>query len=81
MCGNMADIQPVTAEIRRGKKKKKQDENMYVRIMLRRAAINYKHWMSATEASADVYLYCNCTILSNFLHRIRDDIADRFVAV
>jgi len=40
MCGNMADIQPVTAEIRRGKKKKKQDENMYVRIMLSRAAIN-----------------------------------------
>jgi len=37
--------------------------------------------MSATEASADMYLYCNCTILSNFLHRIRDDVADRFVAV
>jgi len=24
MCGSMADIQPVTAEIRRGKKKKEQ---------------------------------------------------------
>jgi len=39
----MVDIQSATAEIRRGKKekrKKKQDENIYVRILLCRAAIN-----------------------------------------
>jgi len=30
MCGSMVDIQSVAAEIRRGKKrKKKQDENIY----------------------------------------------------
>jgi len=41
----MADIQSPTAEIRRGNKKdrkqKPQDENIYVRILLCRAAINY----------------------------------------
>jgi len=32
MCGSMVDIQSLTAEIRRGKKRKKkpQDENIYV---------------------------------------------------
>jgi len=40
----MVDIQCPTAEIRRGnekrkKRKKPQDENVYVRILLRRAAI------------------------------------------
>jgi len=29
MCGSMADIQPPTAEITRGKKNKRQDENIY----------------------------------------------------
>jgi len=29
MCGSMADIQSVTAEIRQGKKNKRQDENVY----------------------------------------------------
>jgi len=28
MCGSMVDIQSATAEIRRGKKKKPQDENL-----------------------------------------------------
>jgi len=28
MCGSMVDIQSVTAEIRRGKKKEKQDKNI-----------------------------------------------------
>jgi len=45
MCASMVDIQCPTAEIRRGnkkrKKKKPQDENIYVRILLCRAAINY----------------------------------------
>jgi len=41
----MVDIQCSTAEIRRGnkkeeRKKKPQDENIYVRILLCRAAIN-----------------------------------------
>jgi len=40
----MVDIQCPTAEIRRGnkkrRKKKPQDENVYVRILLCRAAIN-----------------------------------------
>jgi len=45
MCGSMVDIQCPTAEIRRGnkkeeRKKKPQDENIYVRILLCRAAIN-----------------------------------------
>jgi len=44
MCGSMVDIQCPTAEIRRGnkkrRKKKPQDENVYVRILLCRAAIN-----------------------------------------
>jgi len=43
MCGSMVDIQCPTAEIRRGnkkrRKKKPQDENIYVRILLCRAAI------------------------------------------
>ena len=29
MCGSMVDIQSPTAEIRRGKKKKPHDENIY----------------------------------------------------
>ena len=45
MCRSMVDIQSVANEIRRGKKrkidrKKPQDENIYVRILLCRAAIN-----------------------------------------
>ena len=39
MCGSMVDIQSVTAEIRR-EKKKEQDENIYVRILLCRADVN-----------------------------------------
>ena len=44
MCGSMVDIQCLTAEIRRGnkktrRKKKPQDENIYVRILLCRADI------------------------------------------
>jgi len=42
MCGSMVDIQCPIAEIRRGnkkdRKKKPQDENIYVRILLCRAA-------------------------------------------
>jgi len=45
MCGSMVDIQCLTTEIRQGnkkdRKKKPQDENIYVRILLCRAAINY----------------------------------------
>jgi len=41
MCPSMVDIQYATAKIRRGKKdRKKQDENIYVRILLYRAATN-----------------------------------------
>ena len=39
MCGSMVDIQSATAEIRRGKKRKKRDENIHVCILLCRAAI------------------------------------------
>jgi len=44
MCGSMADIQSLTAEIRRGNKKrrrrrKKQDENIYGLALLHRATI------------------------------------------
>jgi len=44
MCGSMVDTQCLTAEIRRENKKRKkkpEDENIYVGILLCRAAINY----------------------------------------
>jgi len=44
MCGSMVDIQCPTAEIRRGntkrRKKKPQDENIYVHVLQCRATIN-----------------------------------------
>jgi len=39
----MVDSKSPTAEIRRGKKKKKQDKNIYVRILLCRASIIGEH--------------------------------------
>ena len=50
MCGSMVDSQCPTVEIRRGNKKRKkkpQHENIYVRILLRRAAINEAHVAAA----------------------------------
>ena len=41
MCRSMVDIQSPTAEIRRAKKKKKkQDENIYMVSLFHRATIN-----------------------------------------
>jgi len=60
MCGSMADIQCLTAEIRRGnkkrRKKKPQDEKIYVHILLCRAATKkielsgYATWFTAWGA-------------------------------
>ena len=43
MCGSMADIQSPTADIRRGKerKKKKQDENIWSALLHRATIIKY----------------------------------------
>jgi len=64
MCESMVDIQCPTADIRRGNKKRRKkkppDENMYVRILLCRAAINdtcttaSKSQRNATAAWNDV---------------------------
>jgi len=50
MCGSMADIQCAAAEIRRGKKRQKEQTTAWKYIwsaLLHRATINYKHWDSA----------------------------------
>ena len=67
MCGSMADIQSAAAEIRRGKKKKKEERNYRMKILW--SALLHRAAITTVEHSSDWVQQKKKHVMSEMLFR------------